>query len=101
MNIKFSHKYSKLMTGVNGIGFCKKLYLLDVINIKLEDLSESFLNYDTDEGTFELPKKGDYMMLLFKKETTTHLMTTLRRRTPDKEKYYRSAIGQWFDVVYL
>ena len=101
MVIKFSHKYSKLMTGVQNIGFCQKLYLLDVINVKLEDLSKSFLDYDTDEGTFALPKKGDYMMLLFKKETTIHLLTTLRRRTPDKEKYYRSAIGQWFNVEYL
>lgn len=96
--IKFSQRYSKLMTGN---GFCKKLYLLDVINIKLEDLSESFLDYDTDEGTFELPKKGDYMMLLFKKDTTTHLMTTLRRRTPEKEKYYRSLIGQWLEVEFV
>jgi hypothetical protein len=101
MEIKFSHRYSKLMTGKEDFGFCKRLCLLDVVNVKLEDLSESFLDYDTDEGTFELPKKGDYMMLLFKKETTTHLLTTLRRRTPDKEKYYRSAIGQWFNVVYL
>ena len=86
---------------MTGNGFCEKLYLLDVINIKLEDLSESFLDYDTDEGTFDLPKKGDYMMLLFKKDTTTHLMTTLRRRTPDKEKYYRENIGQWFNVEFV
>lgn len=88
------------MTDIEDAEFCKKLFLLEVVNIKLEDLSESFLDYDTDEGTYKLPKKGEYMMLIFKKDTTTHLMTTLRRRTADKEKYYRSAIGKWFDVIY-
>lgn len=101
MKIKFSHKYSKLCTGNN---FCKNLFLLDVVNIKLEEMSKCFIEYDTDEGLFQLPGKGDYMMLLFMKDNTscgTNLMTTLRRRTPDKEKYYRSLIGQWLEVEFV
>lgn len=99
MDIKFSHKYSKLCRGRD---FCESLLLLDVINVRLEDLSPTFLEYDTDDGLFELPKKGDYMMLILQKDNTTsgtNLMTTLRRRTPEKEKYYREAIGKWFNVV--
>lgn len=98
MNIKFSHKYYKLH---NFDCLSKKLQLLDVVNIKLEDMSKEFLDYDTEKGTFPLPKKGDYMMLIFLKDNVyqgTNLMTTLRRRTPEKEKYYRENIGQWFDV---
>jgi len=101
MVIKFSHKYFKLH---NFDCLCKKLKLLDVINIKLEDMSKDFLDYDTEKGTFILPESGDYMMLIFEKDNMyqgTNLMTTLRRRTPDKEKYYRSAIGQWLDVAFV
>lgn len=101
MNIKFSHEYWKLK---NADGNCKKLCLLDVVNIKLEDMSFDFLNYDTDDGHFKLPAKGDYMMLIFLKDNQyqgLNLMTTLRRRTPDKEKYYRKNIGQWFNVEFV
>jgi hypothetical protein len=103
MNIKFSHKYSKLYTGrAEGENFCKNILLLDVMNIKLEERSKEFLDYDTDDGLFKLPKKGDYMMLIFRKTDMifgSNLMTTLRRWTPEKEKYYRDAIGKWFNVI--
>jgi hypothetical protein len=99
MNIKFSHKYPKIMTEQNTV--CDMAKLIEVININLENLSEHFLKYDTADGLFKLPKKGEYMMLIFLKDGDTpndNLFTTLRRRTPDKEKYYRSSIGTWFDI---
>ena len=101
MKIKFSHKYWKLH---NIDCLCKKLQLLDIVNIKLEDMSKEFLDYDTEKGTFPLPKSGEYMMLIFLKDNGyqgTNLMTTLRRRTPEKEKYYRSLIGQWLEVEFV
>jgi len=91
--IKFSHNYVKL----NGIA--KNVELLEVINVNLENLSETFLSYDTD-NIYKLPKQGKYLMLIFRKTFMLgNLFTTLRRRTPQKEKYYRSQIGAFFEVV--
>lgn len=87
---------------MSGDGYCEKIFLLDVIIINLENLSEDFIQYDTDDGMFSLPKKGEYMMLVFAKDRyNQNIMTTLRRRTPDKEKYYRENIGQWFNVEFV
>ena len=100
MNIKFSHPYSKLIKHDNE--YCNRVKLIEVINIKLEDLSKQFIDYDTDGGLFNLPKKGDYMMLVFSKDICRqNIFTTLRRRTPEKEKYYRSLIGQWLEVEFV
>jgi len=91
--IKFSHRYKKLAD------CAKQVFLLEVINVKLENLSECFLSYDTDGGKYQLPKKGDFLMLIFRKalwKIDESLFTTLRRRTPQKEKYYRSLISQPF-----
>lgn len=103
MDIKFSHKYKKLGIGLGEV--CYKLKLLDVVNIRLEEMSPEFLIYDTDEGKFPLPAQGEYMMLIFLKddctETQSNLLTTLRRRSESKEKYYRSNIGVWFNVVFV
>lgn len=102
MNIKFSHKYPKLISHDGNI--CEMAKLLDVININIENLSNCFLNYDTANGLFGLPRKGDYMMLIFLKDGKLfhdNLFTTLRRRTPEKEKFYRESIGTWFDIEIL
>ena len=96
MKIKFSHKYAKLEDFGNDIQ--KMAKLLEVVNVNLENLSEDFKNYDTDHGIYQLPNKGDYMMLIFFKNKMSGLFTTLRRRTEEKEKYYRGAIGLWFDI---
>ncbi|MBN2039602.1 MAG: hypothetical protein JW864_06150 [Spirochaetes bacterium] len=96
MNIKFSHDYDK-------IAGTKEARLLEVLNINLQNLSEDFIKYDTGE-IFVLPRKGDYMMLIFQKINSQpysrrcDLFTTLRRRTDEKEKYYRKAIGRVFQL---
>lgn len=92
MNIKFSHRYSKL----SGLDDNNQVKLLQVINVKLENLSNSFLFYDTD-GVYQLPKKGDYLMLIFEKGLGD-IFTTLRRTTPEKEKYYRAYEGEFFTI---
>lgn len=70
--------------------------LLEVINVNLEDLSKYFLDYDTDGGAYSLPKNGEYLLLIF--QGKSGIFTTIRRRTPQKEQYYRSLIGAIFDV---
>ena len=92
--IKFSHRYGKMPGGPS------PALLIEVLNVKLEELSQLFLNYDTTiytGGQYKLPKKGDYMILMLL--SGGDLWTTIRRRTPEKEKYYRSQIGQQFEIV--
>ncbi len=100
--IKFSHSYEKLKrNSVKGFGEWEdttEAKLLDVIPINLETLSKTFLEYDTDGGKYKLPKKGAYLMLIFQK-TVNNIFTTLRRQTPEKEKYYRENIGNFFNVI--
>jgi hypothetical protein len=100
MNIEFNHKYKKL--GIGNGQYCKKIKLLDVVNVNLENLSAEFLEYDTDAGLFKLSEKGKYLMLIFLKEdyhgSNKNLLITIRSWKLDKEKDYRSEIGKWFDV---
>lgn len=95
--IKFSHKYTKLQTEPYG-ELVRFATLLDVIPIELENLSETFRAYDTDNGKYKLPQKGKYLMLLFQPPDYGQLFPTLRRYTQSKEEYYRSRIGREFIV---
>ncbi len=99
--IKFSNRYSKfprILIGKNGkLSYFSKTFLIEVLNVNLEDLSVPFIAYDTSywnpiEGRYKLPKKGKYMVLMLR--TNGELWTTIRRWTPQKEKYYKSLIGQ-------
>ena len=96
--IKFSHRYQKL---INPDGrCCRKLRLLEVIPRLLEDSSKAFLDYDTDDGLYKLPKDGSYMILLFEKENYgargRNLLTTIRIYNREKYRYYESKIGEIF-----
>jgi hypothetical protein len=96
-NIKFSHPYRKLFVGGQIITRAK---LLSVESVKLQDLTAEFLDYDTDGGKYELPKKGNYLRLTFLKPgQDAHLFTTLRSDRPGKKEYYTEKIGQLFEVV--
>jgi len=99
--IKFSHIYNKLLDSHDDV--IGKATLLQVIPIKLEDLSADFIDYDTDYGTYQLPVKGEYMMLIFLKPSfgcpNLNLFTTLRRWTPEKYRYYLEKVGKIFEVV--
>ena len=95
--IKFSHPYRKLFVSGQLITRAK---LLLVEPVKLQDLTAESLEYDTDNGKYELPKKGDYLRLTFLKPgQDAHLFTTLRRNTPGKKEYYSTKIGELFEVV--
>lgn len=92
--IKFSHRYVKLVESGAIDGYAT---LLEVLRVRLEDLSKPFLDYDTDNGTYPLPKKGDYLLLIF--AAGRGIFPTIRRQTPQKEAYYRSKVGDRFDVL--
>jgi len=94
--IKFSFSFPKLF-GEDGYPITRAR-LLDVHEVELSDLSAEFLAYDTAHGTYQLPLKGAYLMLIFQKPGSIHLFTTLRRSTPEKLKYYRSLIGETLTV---
>ncbi len=96
MNIKFSRKYDKLSDNLGG--WLRESMLIAVQEINLEEMSEAFLGYDTDNGSYKLPKKGAYLMLIFLKPDGCNLFTTLRRLTPEKFNYYHDAIGQVFNI---
>lgn len=93
MQIKFSHNYKKLRGLKNG----DKVKLLQVIDVKLEHLSNSFLMYDTG-GVYKLPKRGNYLMLIFEKGLGD-IFTTLRRWTDTKAKYYRTMEGRFLEIL--
>lgn len=99
ITVKFSHFYSKMPRDF------QHSKLLDVLPVKLEDLSPEFLRYDTtyndggEERNYELPKKGDYMILLLQSGAGNgQLWTTIRsqrgRGGSDKLAYYKSHIGE-------
>lgn len=96
--IKFSSRYTKHPINViNG----SEVRLIEVLNSKFEELSDTFKEYDTKyycEGHYKLPKKGDCLVLLFLGEgsmwDSSELFTTVRRSTPSKEMYYKGLRGQ-------
>lgn len=94
--IKFSHKYFKMPEPIQS-GLCNTAQLLAVLNTTKDQLKGEFINYDTLAVTgdkYELPE-GRLMVLLL---LSSELWTTVRRWTPEKEKYYRSNIGNLFEI---
>lgn len=105
MIIKFSHFYTKM-----GRDY-QQSKLLDVLPVKLEDLSLDFILYDTayeEAGEikyYPLPVKGNYMILLLQAGSGKgKLWTTIRsqwskngglsRKYANKLEYYRKHIGE-------
>jgi len=96
-SIKFSHEYNKFPPDDD------PSILLGVFTVPVRSLSESFILYDTtttDGSRYSLPKSGDVLVLLLYQECNNHLWTTVRRQTPEKERYYRSLIGQLLRMDY-
>jgi len=88
--IKFSHYYEKFPRDF------EDCILLDVLPIKLEDLSGPFRDFDTltIQGThYDLPRNGDYLLLILKTILWDAMFTTIRRNKPGKLDYYRSLVG--------
>jgi len=99
--IKFSHRYTKF-----GANAPTHATLLQVFREHEQDLSKPFIEYDTEfdaggkYGYYPLPK-GEVLILLFEfhEDSRAHLFTTVRRCFPEKELYYRKAIGETFEVI--
>ena len=99
LRINFSHRYCKFPFGFQGSK------LLDVLPIRLEDLSQEFLRYDTsyldggEEKQYQLPISGNYMILLLQASSGAGpVWTTIRSRwPPEKPEYYKSHIGEVFE----
>jgi len=92
--IKFSHYYDKLYH----VPPVTQAKLLEAIQVRIEDLSPAFLAYDTDNGLYDLPKKGRYIVLIFAKGEND-IFTTLRRDVPHKHEYYVSKRGEMFKII--
>jgi hypothetical protein len=99
LRINFSHKYGKMPFGF------QSSKLLDVLPIRLEDLSLDFILYDTsyldggEEKMYALPEKGAYMILLLQANSGAGpIWTTIRSQwPPEKLEYYRGHIGEVFE----
>ena len=90
--IKFSHRYNKLPTNIKS---GDEVILLEVLNSRFQDLHPAFIRYDatTDKGElYPLPKTGSCLVLIFLFKGD--IFTTVRRHTPEKEKYYRGLRGE-------
>lgn len=100
--IKFSHEYEKL----KALGSHDCATLLEVFEIKLQDLSPQLLIADTlyrENGElkeYKLPKTGNYLLLLF--EGDNGMFTTIRSAFPSRKvEYYKSSVGEMFKVKVL
>ena len=93
--IKFSHRYRKL----DYIEEDHQVVLLQVLKVSLSELSKEFIEYDTrisENNYFKLESK-DNLLLIFR-DSKYKIFTTIRRVTPEKEKYYKSKIGEKFEI---
>lgn len=99
LRINFSHRYCKFPFGF------QESKLLDVLPVRLEDLSLDFILYDTsyldggEEKLYALPAKGAYMILLLQANSGAGpIWTTIRSQwPPEKLEYYRSKRGEVFE----
>lgn len=92
-HIKFSSDYNKLW----GQRQAKLMY---VLKINGNNLHEDLIEYDTtmvDGKKYKLPKT-DLLYLLFVGDKQIPFCT-LRRYTYLKNEWYRSKIGQMFDII--
>ena len=95
--IKFSHRYTKLPDTISS---GDEVTLLEVLNSRFQDLHPAFIKYDatTDEGDlYPLPKTGSCLVLIF--IFNDEIFTTVRRQTPEKEKYYKGLRGEVLQLV--
>lgn len=118
--IKFSHNYHKFPFSISRMD---KVILLEVLKSRTEELSEAFVKYDTEIENprnttsdyitplkyYELPR-GDILILILQATREiwdgerliyqiSGLFTTIRRWTPEKEKYYKSLRGQQVEII--
>lgn len=99
--IKFEHEFRKLLDG-NG-QLITHATLLEVVPVRLETLSEDFIEYNT-EGKYALPRTGQYLLLIFQKQASymfaaTNVFTTLQKDKQANRERYMGMKGRTFEVV--
>lgn len=92
-NIRFNHNYKKL----EALGENKTAQLIQVIPIRIEDLSKKFIDFDCDNGFYPLPEKGLVVLLIFK--TGNLIFPTIRSHNERQFNYYQSCVGENFRVL--
>ena len=105
--IKFSHKYCKMPDDLNG-----DTELLAVVKKNRRDLKDDFVEYDTqyegndfDESNenyenYPLPHGDILILFLFTSwDEGSCVWTTIRRSTPEKDKYYTSLVGMMVQPI--
>jgi len=98
--IGFSHHYPK----IHGQS---KANLIAVHTLKGCEITDQLLEYDTtfvdDDGSigrFPLKRTGSYIQLFFVGEFRIPFCTIRPAWPPEKVEYYRSSIGETFEVHY-
>lgn len=96
--ITFSHKYNKLC------GASDTAILLGMQLTIAGSLDEEFLKYDTSYWDFklgwqnyDLSRLKNVLILFF--YSNYSVFTTIRRWTQQKEAFYKSKIGETFEIV--
>ena len=96
--IKFSHDYQKLPLNCNG----SSARLIGVVRVKLYELSNSFLVYDTEfrgeTGFYDLGSSFKDGIILTFLPNIGKPFTTVRRYTPNKMMYYQNKLGEHFTI---
>lgn len=98
--IKFSHEYDKILF----VEKSRPVRLLQVMRVKLDDLSDYMIDYDTtfyNNATHRddkyILKRGNYLLLFFSQQAT--MFTTIRSDWPQqKYEYYMSKVGEEFMI---
>jgi len=72
--------------------------------VEIRDLDISFIEYDTDNGSFSLPTAGRFAVLLFEKPETrpgeSNLFTTIRKNEKNEVAEYRKHRGEEYFIQY-
>ena len=97
--IKFSHAYKKLRNEKGEVIKTAKLIL--ATKIRIEQFPKSFIEYDTEDGLYVLPDRGDFIIMFFEKKDAyaSNIFSTIRPYTENKYQYYLRAVGETFNIV--
>lgn len=92
-SIKFSAEYHKMPMDYN------PSKLIQIIPINNCELDQPFIEYDTkkiNNTYYPLSFSNGIILLLLTEDG--YLWTTIRRHTPSKWNYYKSMVGEWFEI---
>jgi len=93
-SIKFSHNYPKLWNQKEASLIC-----INIIEKTYFPLTKELIEYDTKDckGNYYPLPKTNYLQLIFLGDKLIPFCT-IRRRTPEKEKYYRGLVDNIFQI---